>query len=79
MKANPLTTLFHRELSTSIQFLKRELHDVDDTEDISCGLLFTEVIPSGAYVDPYQIASLKSFGGPDVSLYTKQYMYFAIV
>lgn len=56
---------FHRELSTSIKFLKSELFDAEDTEGISCGLLFTEVIPSGAYVDPYQIASLKLFGGPD--------------
>ena len=62
-----LPFLPHRELSTSISIPAGLLAKNVDFAETSCLLLFTETIPSGAYVDPYQVASLRPFGGPDVS------------
>lgn len=56
---------FHRDLSSSISVQAELLTNVENSREISCLLLFTETIPSGAYVDPYQIASLRPFRGPD--------------
>lgn len=45
------------------------LPDVTVGGDIQCYLLFTETVPSGAYIDSDQINSLKNYGGPDVRIF----------
>jgi hypothetical protein len=45
------------------------LPDVIEGGDIQCFLLFTETVPSGAYIDSDQINSLKNYGGPDVRFF----------
>ncbi|KAL4240134.1 hypothetical protein ACF0H5_000928 [Mactra antiquata] len=53
---------FHKDLQTTIRIPETNLEVV---EHVECFILFTEIIPSGAYVDPFQIISLKPHGGPD--------------
>ncbi|XP_052769123.1 phosphatidylinositol-glycan biosynthesis class X protein-like isoform X2 [Mya arenaria] len=61
-------TGFHRELLTSVDMPRELLPDYFDGGDIDCHMLFREVIPSGAYVDPFQLQEQRHFGGPDVKV-----------
>lgn len=45
--------------------------DITPDGDVSCFLMFVETIPSGAFVDPYQLKSLEPFGGPNVGQFSK--------
>lgn len=61
-------TGLHRDLVTSLKIPVALLPDIHLDEDLRCYILFTETFPTGAYVDPDQIKSLKPYGGPDVLL-----------
>jgi len=63
------TFMYHfREIKTSLTITKELMPDVTPDGDVTCSMVFLETIPSGAYVDPYQLKSLKPFGGPDVRI-----------
>ncbi|WAQ96929.1 hypothetical protein MAR_029619, partial [Mya arenaria] len=57
-----------KELLTSVDMPRELLPDYFDGGDIDCHMLFREVIPSGAYVDPFQLQEQRHFGGPDVKV-----------
>ncbi|KAK3598853.1 hypothetical protein CHS0354_008595 [Potamilus streckersoni] len=57
---------FHRNLRTEISIPRESIHFKPSTGDIACAVLLEETLPSGAFVDPYQLESLRAFGGPDV-------------
>ncbi|XP_053392778.1 phosphatidylinositol-glycan biosynthesis class X protein-like isoform X2 [Mercenaria mercenaria] len=59
---------FSRDLVTQLTVPASLIPDTSPGSDVQCFLMFTETIPSGAYVDPDQINSLKPYGGPDVLL-----------
>lgn len=58
--------LFCRELTTRLLIPDELMPDVIPGGDVNCFMLFEETVPSGAYVDPYQLKSLRPFDGPDV-------------
>lgn len=61
--SNLLSWMPYRDLLTVVRIPET---DIAIFEDVECSILFTETLPSGAYVDPYQLNSLKPYGGPDV-------------
>ena len=56
-----------REIMTVLEIPANILSDAKGSLEPGCRVLFREMIPSSAFVDPFQLASLKDFGGPDVS------------
>ncbi|KAL3875948.1 hypothetical protein ACJMK2_033848 [Sinanodonta woodiana] len=57
---------FHRMLRTEISIPQESMHFKPSTGDIACRVLLDETLPSGAFIDPYQLETLRAFGGPDV-------------
>lgn len=50
---------FHRELTTKITFGRSLFKNVSN-----CDVMLLELLPPGAYIDPFQMRSLQEFGGP---------------
>lgn len=67
---------FYRELHTKLQVPGDLLPDVTPGGDVSCKLMFLVTLPSGAFVDPYQLKALEPFAGPDVSLCIVFFLFF---
>jgi len=51
----------YREIRTEVR-IPNSLMDVNP----DCSIVIVELLPSGAYVDPFQLQSLQEFGGPKV-------------
>ncbi|XP_060074856.1 phosphatidylinositol-glycan biosynthesis class X protein-like isoform X2 [Ylistrum balloti] len=54
-----LRTSCSRELATEITFEKSLFKNVSN-----CDVMLLELLPPGAYIDPFQLRSLREFGGP---------------
>ncbi|OWF46475.1 Phosphatidylinositol-glycan biosynthesis class X protein [Mizuhopecten yessoensis] len=50
---------FHRELTTKITFGKSLFKNFSN-----CDVMVLELLPPGAYIDPFQLRTLREFGGP---------------
>ncbi|XP_033751668.1 phosphatidylinositol-glycan biosynthesis class X protein-like [Pecten maximus] len=50
---------FHRELTTKITFGRSLFRNLSN-----CDVMLLELLPPGAYIDPFQLRSLREFGGP---------------
>jgi len=54
---------YYRDLQTSVQIPAELLPGIQDGGDIRCLVLITETLPSGAYVDKFQLQAQQASNG----------------
>ncbi|XP_052262585.1 phosphatidylinositol-glycan biosynthesis class X protein-like isoform X2 [Dreissena polymorpha] len=60
---------FHREIHRKLTFPVALLPGLVPGGDVECHVMFDELIPAGAYMDPYQLENLRMFVGLNVEIH----------